>query len=111
MLLLQSLYMNDLKLGFIGCGRHAQTCLYPSLAALGIRLKSVCALHLNHAQEVAKKYVIPHAYDDYKIMLQKEHLDAVFIAVSGEQHVQIVLDCLEARVHVFVEKPVGSSVD
>lgn len=103
--------MNDLKLGFIGCGRHAQLCLYPSLAALGIRLQSVCALHLDHAQEIAKKYVIPHAYDNYKTMLQKEHLDAVFIAVSEKQHVQIVLDCLEAHVHVFVEKPLGLTVD
>src|SRR3989344_1862354 len=111
MLLLQSLYMNDLKLGFIGCGGHAQLCLYPSLAALGIRLQSVCALHLEHAQEIAIKYDIPHVYDNYKTMLQKENLDAVFIAVSGEQHVQIVLDCLKAHVHVFVEKPVGSTVD
>lgn len=103
--------MKNLKLGFIGCGGHAQLCLYPSLAALGIHLQSVCALHLDHAQAVAKKYNIQHAYDDYKTMLREEHLDAVFIAVSEEKRVQIVLDCLEAHVHVFVEKPLGTTVD
>lgn len=103
--------MNDLRFGFIGCGRHARTCLYPSLAALGIRLQSVCARHLEHAQEIAEKYEIPYVYDNYKIMLREQYLDAVFIAVSGEQHTQIVLDCLKAHAHVFVEKPVGLTVE
>ncbi len=102
--------MDQPKLGFIGCGRHATMCLYPSLEAAGIRLAAVCAAHLDHADSVAKKYDVPHAYDDYHQMLEKEHLDGVCVVVSEASHVQIVLDCLSAGVHVFVEKPVGSTV-
>jgi predicted dehydrogenase len=103
--------MKELKLGFIGCGRHAQMCLYPSLEILGIKLQSVCAVHMDHAQTVAKKYNIPHAYDNYKTMLDKEKLDAVFVAVSEKLHTGITLDCLQAGAHVFVEKPLGSTTD
>lgn len=103
--------MKDLKLGFIGCGRHAKMCLYPSLEALGVRLQSVCALHVDHAEAIAKKYGIPQTYDNYKIMLNREHLDAVLIAVPADISTEVVLDCLEAGTHVFVEKPLGSTVD
>ncbi len=103
--------MKDPKIGFIGCGRHAQICLYPSLEALDIPVQSVCAFHLSHAEAIAKKYGIPQTYDNYKTMLDREHLDAVFIAVPANQSTGIVIDCLQAGVHVFVEKPLGSTVD
>jgi predicted dehydrogenase len=102
--------MKDFKFGFIGCGRHAQMCLYPSLESLGVKLQSVSALHKDHAEVIAKKYNIPNAYDNYKTMLVKEHLDGVFVAVSEAKHGDIVLDCLFAGAHVFVEKPLGSTV-
>ena len=85
-------------------------CLYPSLEALGVKLQSVSALHTDHAEALAKKYSIPHAYDSYQTMLAKEKLDGVFIAVSEAKHVDIVLHCLMAGIHVFVEKPLGSTV-
>ncbi|MCL4360360.1 Gfo/Idh/MocA family oxidoreductase [Patescibacteria group bacterium] len=98
------------ELGFIGCGRHAAMCIYPSLEALGIKLSAVCALHKDHADAVARKYDIPHSYDTYREMLGKEKPDAVFVAAGENAHIKIVADMLSAGVHVFVEKPLGLTV-
>lgn len=44
-------------------------------------------------------------------MLDTEKLDGVFVVVSEKLHTQITLDCLKVGAHVFVEKPIGSTVE
>lgn len=101
--------MKDMKIGFIGAGRHAKANIYPSLQLLGTQIASVCANHLESAQSIAKKYHVPRAYNDYRQMLEKENLDAVFVVLPEALHPEVVNDCLNAGVHVFVEKPLGLS--
>lgn len=97
----------NIKIGVIGCGRHAQANIYPSLKILNVPIRAICALHLEHAQLVADKFNAKVAYDDYKVMIKKEKLDAVFVIAKGDQQAQIVKDCLRLGTHVFVEKPLG----
>lgn len=99
--------MNNLKIGFIGCGKHAKANIYPSLAALGVKIQSVCAKHLDNAKSTALQFHIANAYDDHNKMLKNENLDAVFIVLPEALHPKIVIDCLRAGSHVFVEKPLG----
>lgn len=101
--------MNDLNVGFIGFGRHAQANLYPSLKTLNIPIKAVSTTHEETALAASTSYNIPAHYINHKEMLEKEGLDCVFIAAKPEQQVQIVKDALEKNVHVFVEKNLGFS--
>lgn len=101
--------MNDLRIGFIGCGRHASANIYPSLKHLGVQLTSVCAKHMESAHATAQQYGVSHAYDDYQQMLKKENLDAVFVVLPEQLHAGVVEDCLRAGTNVFVEKPLGLS--
>jgi len=51
-----------------------------------------------------------HAYTDYRVMLEKEALDAVSIATPHHLHASMGIDCLNAGVHVFMEKPLAIRV-
>ena len=46
----------------------------------------------------------PAGYDDYRRMLERKDIDAVFIATPLHLHSQMTLDALSAGKHVFVEK-------
>jgi predicted dehydrogenase len=99
--------MNNLKVGFIGCGKHAKANIYPSVKILNKEITAVCARHIENAQATANQFHAKNAYDNYKKMLENENLDVVFVITSGDQHAEIVIDCLKAGAHVFVEKPLG----
>jgi len=98
---------NELKIGFIGAGKHAKANIYASLRLLDVPIQSICTQHLDSAQATAEKYVAKGAYDNYKTMLEKENLDAVFVITDSSTQATITKDCLNADVHVFVEKALG----
>jgi len=99
------------KLAFIGFGRHAQTSLYPSLKHLGFKLSAVVTQHSETAHKAALEYQIPAFYTDYTEMLAKEKPEAVFVAAKYHQQFAIVKNLLNFGVHVFVEKPLGMSLE
>ncbi|XP_065183205.1 uncharacterized protein LOC135814073 [Sycon ciliatum] len=85
-----------------------------------VRFVAICDAIAGKAEEVlagrknganAGKYEYCTAYEDYKLMLQQEKLDAVFIGVPPFTHGHfdrpIELDCVRAGVHCFVEKPLS----
>lgn len=94
-----------LKAGFVGCGRHSTTNLYPSLRYAPIDLVAVCARHRENAARVGRQFGARHFYDDYHQMFSKEELDAVFVCVNPKLHAEIAVDALNHGLPVFVEKP------
>ncbi len=99
--------ISDLRLGFIGAGRHATANIYPSLELLGARIQSIATQHEESAETAAHRFHVGSSYDDYQTMLEKEKLDAVVVITTGDRHAGIVKDCLVAGLPVFVEKPLG----
>ena len=91
----------------IGCGVHAKANIFSSLHMMGYPMKAVCARHLERAQEAAARFGIDKAYGNYKEMLDQEELDAVFVITEAASQADIVKECLQRGLHVFVEKPLG----
>lgn len=50
-------------------------------------------------------------YEDYKLMLEKERLDAVVIATPLNEHAHITIDALNAGLHVFCEKAMARNYE
>jgi predicted dehydrogenase len=94
-----------LKIGFVGCGQHARTNLYPVLQFVRADLRAICARRLESAEAAAKAFGAPSAYASFEEMFEKERLDAVVICVSSHEHFRIAASALERGLHVFVEKP------
>ncbi len=51
------------------------------------------------------------SYDDYTKMLAQEELDAVLICSPHHVHAQQIIACLQAGLHVLVEKPMVCAVE
>jgi myo-inositol 2-dehydrogenase/D-chiro-inositol 1-dehydrogenase len=97
--------MERLKVGFIGCGRHATKMLYPSLHLARIELAAVCDVDEVKARRNARWFGAQSVYTDHRLMLENESLEAVLVCTSPTTHTPLTLDCLDHGLPVFVEKP------
>jgi predicted dehydrogenase len=105
-----------IRSGFIGCGSHSFRNVYPALQFVPVDLVAVCDLDIDRAKAFARQFGAVNAYSDYKEMLQKENLEAVFIVVGYDAtgrplYPKITVDCLNAGCHVWIEKPPAASCE
>jgi UDP-N-acetyl-2-amino-2-deoxyglucuronate dehydrogenase len=101
--------MDKLRCGVIGLngigGRHAQ-----ALAAMDrVELVAVADLRDDLRDPMAEKFGAME-FSDYQEMVKMCDLDAVVIGTPHFLHAPMSLFCLEAGLHVFVEKPVAMTV-
>ncbi|HEY3266163.1 MAG TPA: Gfo/Idh/MocA family oxidoreductase [Armatimonadota bacterium] len=60
------------------------------------------------AQQIAPKAAV---LDDYRKVLERSDVDAVFIATPTHLHRQIALDAIQAGKHVYCEVPLAHTID
>ncbi|MCB1061949.1 MAG: Gfo/Idh/MocA family oxidoreductase [Verrucomicrobiae bacterium] len=53
---------------------------------------------------------LPKQYRDYREMLEKEQLDVVIVSTPDHWHALQTIACVDAGIHVFVEKPTGHTI-
>jgi predicted dehydrogenase len=100
----------EIRAGFIGCGSHSFRNIYPTFQFAPVNLVATCDLEIEKARAFAAKFAAAHAYADYREMLAREQLDAVFIVTGYDKmgrpvYPPIAADCLRAGCHVWMEKP------
>ena len=94
------------RLGFIGCGNHATTMLFPCLPMIPeVELVATCDLVEERARRNCRRFGGLRWYTDYRKMIEEEQLDAVAVVGPPEMHTELGVACLEAGLHVFMEKP------
>jgi predicted dehydrogenase len=100
--------VKQINMGIIGtgwCGGiRADTCaINPAVKDLHI-----VETRPERLAEVAKATGAKTATDDYRKLLEVKDLDAVMISATPEAlHYPMARDCLEAGLHVFMEKPIA----
>ena len=103
--------MKKLRIGVIGAGRisvmHLGAIEYLKDYA---ELVAICDIKFDRAEEAAVKYHCK-AYEDYKLMLEKEQLDAVHICTPHYLHTIMARDCFAKGIAVLTEKPMGIAYD
>ena len=73
------------------------------LSELGI-LVAICDTNIEKSKEYGEKYSVNY-YDSLEKVLESEEFDGAFVVTPTSTHVEIVKKLLEAKKHVFVEKP------
>lgn len=73
------------------------------LSQLGV-LSAVCDVDAQKSREYGEKYSVNH-YDSLDKLLKSEEFDGAFVVTPTSTHTQIATKLLEAKKHVFVEKP------
>ncbi|GMQ63992.1 inositol 2-dehydrogenase [Vallitalea maricola] len=104
--------MEKIKIGAIGLGRlgyqHAENIAFK---IPGAELIALCDKNEEKLNETVKAWGIPYSYTDYDEMIKNEELDAVVITSPSALHTTQIANALEAGLHVFSEKPLGTSVE
>ncbi|MCC0176128.1 Gfo/Idh/MocA family oxidoreductase [Waterburya agarophytonicola K14] len=72
-----------------------------------IELVGICDSNLTRGIEIASQYRT-HFYENYEELLLQ--VDAVCIAVPTKLHHEVGVKCLEAGVHILIEKPIAASI-
>ncbi len=91
--------MKIIQIGAGGWGKnHARI-----LSQLGV-LSAVCDTDSRRSKEYGEKYSVNH-YQSLDDLLVSEEFDGAFIVTSTSTHTRIAQKLLEAKKHVFVEKP------
>lgn len=96
-----------LRVAVIGVGYMGRFHAQKLAASKGAKLIGVVDASRARAEEIAQE-VQCKAHTDYRRLL--EEIDAAAVAVPTELHYRVVRDCLQAGVHVLVEKPLARSV-
>jgi len=100
-----------LKVGFIGCGRHATKVLYPSLRYAPISLEAICDLDERLVKRNAAWFGARKSYTDYQQMLDDINLDAVIVCTGPASHAQLAKTIIQRGIPVFIEKPPALTLD
>jgi len=104
--------MSDVKarVGFVGCGGHANYRLYPAAKRVAeMDLVAVCDINKERADATARRWGVPKVYYKLDDMLDAEQLDAAVVCGVPQMHVEVGIQCLERGLHIYVEKP--SAID
>ena len=69
---------------------------------------AVCTTRMDSATETARRFAVPHAFDNVERMLAElPEIDVVCVAVRPVVHHQVVMAALRAGKHVYCEQPLG----
>jgi len=92
------------RVGVVGAGDWGRN-LVRNFHALGA-LQIVCDLSEGTLKRIRQAYSVATT-TDYAAVLEDESVDSVVVAAPAAQHYALALQALEARKHVFVEKPLA----
>ena len=98
---------NRIRVGIIGVGGFAVGMHLPTLQKLNNKYEilAVCDRIGSTSQTVAQQFGAKYATTDYKEIISDQEIGLIMICTHHNLHGQIVLECLRAGKHTFVEKP------
>jgi len=108
--------MDELNFAIVGTGSISKGALAPAiLASPRARLRGVVSRDMQRAESFAEQFHAPDTeralcYDSLTDCLTDHELDAVVIATPDGLHAAQTIEAAEANVHVFVEKPMATSL-
>ncbi len=92
-------------LSFIGAGNYATGFLIPAFKAAGAQLRHLAASGGAGSLHAARKFGFSEATTDVSRLFGDAATSAIVVATRHDSHARFVLRALEARKHVYVEKP------
>jgi len=103
--------IEKINVGIIGAGGIAQEHLKVLKDLEDVEIVALCNRGEKRRVETAEKFDIPRIYANYHDMLKNHEFDALFILVSVLNMKRVTLDCSKLGIPLFVEKPIGLSVE
>jgi predicted dehydrogenase len=102
--------MRSLKVALVGCGFVADGHLKAWSRLKNVKVVAVCDVKVSLAKSAALSWGIPHYYDSYLELLDKEEIDVVDICTPPNAHVDLAVEAMERGINVILEKPMTMTV-
>jgi predicted dehydrogenase len=102
--------MKTYKTGIVGPGKVARLHAQAIKEIPGSTLSGICSRSLERAKTFGAEFGAT-GYDDVTTMVNEERLDLVIICTPHPNHLQPVLEAVDAGAHVLVEKPLASTLE
>ncbi len=96
-----------IRLGIIGCGAIAAHHLKALVAQQDVQPVAFCNRTRSKAEAMAAPYPNAKIYSDHRQLLKDGGFDALGVFVNVDQIMPVTLDCLDAKLPLLVEKPIG----
>jgi len=102
--------MKRTKHGVIGLGWFGEKHCEALAAIPEAEVHSICTRNPERLKEVAERFGVAKTHTDYREMLADPELESVSITTMWDQHADPTLAALAAGKHVFLEKPMASTL-
>jgi UDP-N-acetylglucosamine 3-dehydrogenase len=102
--------MERIRVGVIGLGLFGEIHSDAITGIPNMELAALCTRTEARLEELARKFGVSKAHADYRELLNDPEIDAVNVTTMWDQHTEPTVAALEAGKHVFVEKPMASTV-
>ncbi len=108
----QSSANSTINLGLIGCGGEGRYVMAAHMRCPGTRVVAVCDLNEQRLSLGVKATGNESVttYRDYRKLLENKDIDAVIVATNDHWHCLCTINACQAGKHVYVEKPLGTSI-
>jgi len=108
-----------IRLGFIGVGKQGFEAHLLNILKFAnennVAAVAVCDVSKYRRTEAQKAVETAggkaDAYEDYRKLLERNDIDAIFCSTVDHWHARITIDALEAGKHVYLEKPMTRYLD
>lgn len=104
---LQRSLPQPIRIGVIGVGNMGQHHTRVLSLLKDVEMVGVADINVERGLDTASKYRV-RFFEDYRDLFP--YVDAVCIAVPTRLHHEVGMTCLQAGVHVLVEKPIAASI-
>jgi len=95
----------SLKVNIIGLGIMGKNVGRALLRNPNVSITACADLKQDSIEEAKAELKFDNSYTDFREMIAREKPDAVYIATPDWAHFEPVMTCLDAGIHVHVEKP------
>ena len=97
--------LHHIRAGVIGTGFIGPVHI-EGLRRLGVQVTALCDLP-DRVAAAAGKFGIPHAFGDYRELIESPEIDVVHITVPNRYHCEMALAALRSGKHCICEKPLA----
>jgi len=102
--------MNKVRIAVIGLGWFGEKHCEALVGLPQVELHALCTRTESRLKELAKTFGVQKTYTDYRKLVADPEVDAVSVVTMWDQHLAPTLAALKAGKHVFLEKPMASTV-
>ena len=98
---------DPIRVGVVGVGNMGQHHTRVLSRLKDVELVGISDINVELGLDTASKYRV-RFFEDYHDLI--EHVDAICVAVPTRLHHTVGMECLQAGIHVLIEKPIAASI-